>query len=404
MIKSTKTSNKFANKDKLNKLCLFIDEYKQLVGKFVDLLWDEEKVNKFIPKEITSKVTTWLSARIIQCAAKQASGIVRGTKTKQRKRLWQINKFIKDGDFHKARKLQAIYNKVNVTKPDIQHVCPELDSRFIKIDMDNQTSFDGYITIGSIGNKLKLIMPFKKTKHFNKMIKLGTIKSGVRLSKKSFTFMFDIVDPETQSGSLLGIDIGKSSLISCSNGFVSKPNKDGHDLNTILEIMCRKKKGSKGFARCMEHRKNYINWCINQLNLNGVGKVRLERIKYLRKGKRTNRMLSHWTYTDIFDKLISRCKEQGVLVEHITPTYTSQRCSVCGWTRKSNRKGKQFKCESCGYIQDSDLNASFNIALNLKPIGKTERLLNKNRTGFYWLVSKEHIVSCVQKALIENFQ
>jgi hypothetical protein len=179
MIKSTKTSNKFANKDKLNKLCLFIDEYKQLVGKFVDLLWDEEKVNKFIPKEITSKVTTRLSARIIQCAAKQASGIVRGTKTKQRKRLWQINKFIKDGDFHKARKLQAIYNKVNVTKPDIQHVCPELDSRFIKIDMDNQTSFDGYITIGSIGNKLKLIMPFKKTKHFNKMIKLGTIKYGV---------------------------------------------------------------------------------------------------------------------------------------------------------------------------------------------------------------------------------
>jgi len=86
------------------------------------------------------------------------------------------------------------------------------------------------------------------------------------------------------------------------------------------------------------------------------------------------------------------------IVKQVTPTYTSQRCSKCGWTRKSNRKGKQFKCGSCSFECDSDLNASINISLDLKPIGKKERLLNKNRTGFYWnLVSEERIVPHVQE-------
>jgi hypothetical protein len=47
---------------------------------------------------------------------------------------------------------------------------------------------------------------------------------------------------------------------------------------------------------------------------------------------------------------------------------------------------------------DADLNASFNIAANLQAISKEERLLQKNRKGFYWFeVGKEFIVSSTQK-------
>jgi len=111
MIRSTKTSNKFSNEGKLEKLHLFMDEYRKVVKQFVDLLWEAEKIPTLLPKEITSQVQTWLSARMVQCAGKQASGIVRGTKKKQSKRMFIINKMKEEGKFKKARKLQAIYDK-----------------------------------------------------------------------------------------------------------------------------------------------------------------------------------------------------------------------------------------------------------------------------------------------------
>ena len=109
--------------------------------------------------------------------------------------------------------------------------------------------------------------------------------------------------------------------------------------------------------------------------------------------------VQHWTYTLIFGKLESYCLERSVSVERVDSAYTSQRCSVCGWTRKSNRKGKLFRCGRCSHEQDSDLNAACNIALTLPPIGKKQRLQQINRTGFWWFAEgQELIVPAVCKA------
>jgi hypothetical protein len=177
MIRSSKLSIKFSNKHKLDNVNLFIDEYKSVVKQFVEMLWNIDDIKSFLPKEITSQIKSWLSSRAIQCAGKQASGIVRGAKKKQGKRLWKINDFNKKGMFKKARILQKIYDKTLVSIPEIDNVCPELDERFVKQDFQNQTSFDGWITLSSLGNKLKIYIPVKQTKHFNKMSgsKLGII-------------------------------------------------------------------------------------------------------------------------------------------------------------------------------------------------------------------------------------
>src|ERR1035437_10738255 len=90
MIRSSKTSLKFSNKSKLEELSLVITEYRSVIKQFIDLLWDLEKIPILIAKEITSKVKTWLSARAIQCAGKQASGIIRGTKQKQKQRQFVV--------------------------------------------------------------------------------------------------------------------------------------------------------------------------------------------------------------------------------------------------------------------------------------------------------------------------
>ena len=128
--------------------------------------------------------------------------------------------------------------------------------------------------------------------------------------------------------------------------------------------------------------------------------LKIENIKHLRRGTKTSRYLNHFTYTELFNKLQSLCENNGVQLIRINPTYTSQRCSACGWVRSSNRKGKQFKCASCKFELDADLNASLNIATNLRPIGQKERLLHRNKRGFYWNeIGRELIVPLTQKPI-----
>ena len=358
-----------------------------------------KKMETLIPKEITSKVITWMSARAIQCAAKQASGITRGTKQKQKQRLYIYNKLIQDGYKYNAIRLKKLIGKEGVSKPNIENIQPELDSRFIKLDMENDTSFDGWLNLTSLGNKLKIVMPFKKSKHFNEMLKCGKLKTGIRLSNKTLTFMFDVPDvPLKETGKVIGLDIGIKNVFTTSDHQKSRQDIHGWNLEKIQQRLSKRKKGSNGFERVQSHRKNYIHWSLNQLNLSDVKQLRLENIKNLRKGNKSSRWLSHWTYTILFDKLNSLCTKLGVQVCKVNPTYTSQRCSQCGWVRKSNRNGKKFKCTACDYICDADLNASNNIAIELPAIGRKQRLQCNNRSGFYWhVVSQELIVPDAQK-------
>jgi hypothetical protein len=72
-----------------------------------------------------------------------------------------------------------------------------------------------------------------------------------------------------------------------------------------------KKRGGKAFKRAQTHRTNYINWAINQLNLTGVGELRLEKLHQMRRGVNMGSHLGHWTYTAINEQIISRCEQLG---------------------------------------------------------------------------------------------
>jgi IS605 OrfB family transposase len=400
MIRSSKTSLKFSNKEKLNQLNFFLDEYKNVMIKTIDLIWDLKKIPSLLPKKLTDKLKdSWLSFRAIQSAAKQASGIVRGTRKKEKARLKQIEKFNKLGMYKKARKLQEYHDKMKVSKPKLERIEAELDSRFIKMDFENETIFDGWITINSIGLEDKIIMPIKKTKHFNKMLNKGVLKKGIRISKESITFGFELPEKQKTEGNVLGIDIGSKSILSCSDGVQITEDKDNWTLQKIAQKLSLKKRGSKSFERTIRHRDNFVNWSINQLNFSNVKQVNIEDIKNLKKGKRLRRELTHWSYREIFDSLENKLNEQGVLVVKLNPRYTSQRCSRCGWVSKDNRKKKKFKCTSCNYENDADLNASLNISLSLTELSGKALSKNASRSGFYWcLKSQEDIVPDTLKA------
>jgi transposase len=331
MVRSSSVALKFANSGKRKALGEFISEYTRVVSEFVNIMWEMNEVQTLPDKYTTSQVTTWLSARAKQAASKQASGMVRGTKKKQAK----------------------------ASKPSTKHLQPCLDQRFIDLDFRNSTSFDGWVRITSLGNKLRLVLPFKSHKHLAKMFHNGKILNSIRLSASTITFSFEIPDTRlVKVGVTLGVDVGLSKTISVSNGFQTCPDHHGWTFPKIAEKLSRRNRGSQGFRKAQTHRKNFINWSVNQLELQGVKQICREDISKLRKGK------------------------------------------SCGWVKKSNRNGEVFRCSKCDFITDADLNAAVNIGLGLSSVSRGQL----NLTGFYWLSSAQKpIVSETQKIRPDNY-
>lgn len=388
MIRSSTTSLKFTNTGKRQQISCFLKEYRRVLKFFVEKFWVVEKLQKFN----NSKCESWLSARAKQCAAKQAAGIVLAVRKKHDSRAFIIKRLKSEGDHVNAERLQKIQDLNVLTLPKITNANAELDSRFCKIEFSRK-SFDLWVSISSFGKRIKLRVPLRKTKTFNKWLAAGKLRSGIRLNEGEITFFFEF-EPPASSGSTIGIDIGLKKTFSTSSGSQTQADSHDHTLQTICEKLTRKKKGSKAFLRAQEHRKNYIRWSVNQLNLSGVSEVRLENIKNLRKGKANSALLSRWNYADIFEALNLKCEELGVQVTRVQNAYTSRRCHACGWTEKLNRKGEMFNCRKCAHTTNADINAAKNISLNLS----IERRPNLDQ--FYWS-KQELIVPVARKASAE---
>ena len=73
-----------------------------------------------------------------------------------------------------------------------------------------------------------------------------------------------------------------------------------------------------------------------------------------------------WAFRRLYQYTEYKAEMLGIEVEQVSPAYTSQRCSSCGFTHESNRQSKhQFVCQKCEYELNADYNASKNIARKL---------------------------------------
>ena len=83
--------------------------------------------------------------------------------------------------------------------------------------------------------------------------------------------------------------------------------------------------------------------------------------KKVRKSERSNR--HSWSFRQLREFIQYKALLAGVQVILVNPAYTSQQCSNCGYTDKSNRKTQsEFFCQCCGFAANADYNASINIS------------------------------------------
>lgn len=219
---------------------------------------------------------------------------------------------------------------------------------------------------------------FGEIKIFNHNIVLGKVKLARIIDKAGDLYLQIVMEVEKEplytknENQVIGIDMGVKYFYTDSNGLhINNPKhlfKYLKRLRLLQRSLSRKIKGSNNCKKSIRK--------IQKLHL----KVRNVRRDFHHKiSTNLARNNSHIVVEDLdiknmcdklFAKHIMDCgwNEFFTILEYkcnlirVNPKYTSQKCCVCGYTSRDNRKTQShFSCESCGHMGNADVNAAINI-------------------------------------------
>ncbi len=235
----------------------------------------------------------------------------------------------------------------------------------------------------------------------------------VSVTEKAGRWFVSVVGPEVAEAppngkSEVGLDLGVARLATLSDGTVFENSralsKDLKKINRLQREVSRKKKGSanrakakaklaRAHARVANVRKDVLHKVTTKLAKNH-GRIVIEDLKVrnmIRRGgarkKGLNRSLSDVSFGAFRSMLEYKGRRYGCDVEAVPAAYTSQRCSKCGHVDKGNRASQaEFRCLSCGFEINADVNAAINILALSEKRGARERAasssdLDKNACG-----------------------
>ena len=193
------------------------------------------------------------------------------------------------------------------------------------------------------------------------------------------------------NGKKIGIDLGVKVFAATSNGDKYKPLDLKDDLKKLKKeqrSLSRKKLGSKNrykskvklaikHIKIRNKRKDYLHKLSTKLSENQTVVVEDLRIKNMSKSAKgtiekpgksvkaksgLNRVILQQGWSEFTTMLEYKLERRGGILIKVDPKYTSQKCSSCGHTSKTNRKSQsRFVCEECGFTKNADINAAKNI-------------------------------------------
>ena len=111
-------------------------------------------------------------------------------------------------------------------------------------------------------------------------------------------------------------------------------------------------------------RTDYINKIVAEIVKTKPEYVTIEdlNVSGMMKNKHLSKAIASQKFSEFRTKLISKCKNNNVEIRLVDRFYPSSKlCNKCGKIKKDLKlSDRVYKCE-CGYVEDRDLNASFNL-------------------------------------------
>ena len=344
--------NKWLTQSKMFELKDILQEYTRICNYFVEKYENEIPVKKKFDllhsEQIQScikETETFLTARLIKQAFSEAYGAIQSAKNNA-------------GNRKDKKYFRPTFNgkKMILSECSQEHGIAE-----------NTILFDYNITLKCLrtnkGRGYKISIPLKKHVQFNKWNNIGTIAKSVTITDKYVMFSFEIETGEKkQEGAMVGFDFGMKRLGTLSNGEII-----GADIEKLLYELQRKKRCSKAYYRKKEEIREYINREIKKIGFNEVKLIVVEKLKNMkykmkergRLSKNIRSVFYNLSYRQVINRIQMLSEECRTVFRSTSPFYTSQECFRCGHIEKGNRLSQElFVCQSCGYTDNADENAS----------------------------------------------
>lgn len=247
------------------------------------------------------------------------------------------------------------------------------DIRNLKLHVEKQV-----VNIWTMGGREKV--PFVWGDYQRDILARGLIKQCdlVRRRDGRFFLMVSVVLPdemELKVTDVLGVDLGVAFIAADSDGNLhcgKKLNRIRHRNQTLRSKL--QKKGTKSAKRLLKKRskreRNFgsnTNHCISKQIVSLAKRtnraIAVEELtgisRRIRSKRAQNTTLHNWSFHQLGTFLKYKSKRAGVPFLRVDPAYSSQQCSECGHTEKSNRKTRDvFCCKSCGFSSHADTNGS----------------------------------------------
>lgn len=349
--RSSKVSLKFITAKKRNQLQTVVEEYSKVVNIFIDIFWQKEYTANNITKNIYNIPDTWLSARMKQCAAREALSMCQSAN--QYKRKTAVEREVEEliGD-------STVFNQK--IKPHHYAKRMVLSSQIATLEK-SKNSFDMWVVLSNIGEKFKISIPVKTHRHFQQFSD-WKLSSSILITSSYIQFTFKReVHSKKNSGNIVGIDVGINHLIASSdNEFF------GNDVCSLIECIKRKRQGSNAYYRAKKTLKYYMNKVVKDyFTTHDLRLVVVERLYDLKQTVKTSKdfrkTLSNWNYRELLDIIQKHTENNRVSFRTVNPYKTSQECPKCNHTQRENRVRENFKCLKCGFSEQADYVGSLNI-------------------------------------------
>ena len=288
------------------------------------------------------------------------------------------------GFFSKKRKFPKFKSK-KYPKQSYQSKC---------IGKNIEILSDSYIKLPKLG-----IMKYKGRQDISTIIKFVTVRKSAQNKYYAILTVDQKMIPLDKTGCSVGLDMGVSDLVICSNGtkyktirFDKRLAKKKHfwekrlarrRIRALKEINLKKKRGlidpkpleqysnyikakvmvAKYSEKIANQRNDYLHKITSQLvKDNDLIVIEDLKTKNLLSNRKLSRAIANQSWRTLRLMLEYKCAWYGKELRVVSPYKTSQVCSNCRYDDgKHELEVRQWICPNCKSVLDRDINASKNI-------------------------------------------
>ena len=232
-------------------------------------------------------------------------------------------------------------------------------------------------------NKLKLpVLGFVKYKD-NRIIKGDILSATVKYENGRWFAVLNcknvVIESLPRTNDSVGIDLGLTDLITCSNGEKRKPitrlTKIEKQIAKLNQSLSRKISGSKNFKKTVKKLHKKYNKVFDIRNdkyqklsteivkrFDFIGLETLS-VKNMIKNKRLSHSISQISWSKLVDMIKYKSEWHNKTMVQISKGFPSSKlCNSCGFKKEDlTLATRQWTCPECGTKHDRDINASINI-------------------------------------------